>query len=605
MATYTPNYNLYKPSGTDQFDNFLTEFGNNMDTIDQNLGGGGGSSTLAGLSDVSLTTPVTGDALIYDGAEWANSPLADVATSGDYADLINTPTIPTNTSDLNNDSGFLTSSDISAVGLSGDYSDLLNAPSLATVATSGDYGDLLNKPTIPTVNDGTLTIQQNGTTVGTFTANQSGNTTINLTGGSGSKHTIVNESGTALADEPNLQFTDGLTATDDSVNTKTKVGINTTFTEASTRANIASGDSFSTILGKIKKFFTDLKTVAFTGSYNDLSDKPTIPDISTKVSKSGDDMTGALTMKGQDINLGTASSSSNDSADLVWQYGNGNEKARIWADDTYTSGVGLNYRVNKSDGTQLYAGRLATMGEVDGKVSKSGDTMTGALTINRSSDVQAVFSRNNTGTSTAITSIDIGNNVADGTAGSTYGRIRLFGKRAYRTNITASASTANRDIEFPNASGTVALTSDVDAKVSKSGDTVSGTLHVSELAVDRGSHAVVLDSPSGLTSDVYVTLPDTTGVIAIDGTPQPTKCPRVESKNLNNSSSIHDGVSMAKFTECGPSCTNLPDASWYFIMSFDSADSNYGAQLAIGMTTDYCWVRRKDGGGWRSWIRLV
>ena len=38
-----------------------------------------------------------------------------------------------------------------------------------------------NKPTIPTVNDGTLTIQQNGVTVDTFTANQSGNTTVNIT----------------------------------------------------------------------------------------------------------------------------------------------------------------------------------------------------------------------------------------------------------------------------------------------------------------------------------------------------------------------------------------------------------------------------------------
>lgn len=43
MATYTPNYNLCKPEGTDDFDSFLSEFGNNMDTIDANLGGGGGS----------------------------------------------------------------------------------------------------------------------------------------------------------------------------------------------------------------------------------------------------------------------------------------------------------------------------------------------------------------------------------------------------------------------------------------------------------------------------------------------------------------------------------------------------------------------------------
>ena len=56
-----------------------------------------------------------------------------------------------------------------------------NKPNLATVATSGSYNDLSNKPTIPTVNNGTLTIKQNGVRVGTFTANQSGDTTIELT----------------------------------------------------------------------------------------------------------------------------------------------------------------------------------------------------------------------------------------------------------------------------------------------------------------------------------------------------------------------------------------------------------------------------------------
>lgn len=49
------------------------------------------------------------------------------------------------------------------------------------------------------------------------------------------------------------------------------------FSYASSRANIESGEKASTIFGKIGKFFKDLKTVAFTGSYNDLSDKPTVP----------------------------------------------------------------------------------------------------------------------------------------------------------------------------------------------------------------------------------------------------------------------------------------------------------------------------------------
>ena len=48
-----------------------------------------------------------------------------------------------------------------------------------------------------------------------------------------------------------------------------------TFAESGTRSNIASGEKLSTLFGKIKKFFADLKTVAFTGSYTDLSNKPT------------------------------------------------------------------------------------------------------------------------------------------------------------------------------------------------------------------------------------------------------------------------------------------------------------------------------------------
>ena len=49
------------------------------------------------------------------------------------------------------------------------------------------------------------------------------------------------------------------------------------FNTASERKNLASGESHTTLFGKIAKWFADLKTVAFSGSYNDLSNKPTIP----------------------------------------------------------------------------------------------------------------------------------------------------------------------------------------------------------------------------------------------------------------------------------------------------------------------------------------
>lgn len=55
--------------------------------------------------------------------------------------------------------------------------------------------------------------------------------------------------------------------------------VTVTFTQASERNNVATGDKLSAILGKIAKFFGDLKTVAFTGKYSDLTGLPTIPTV--------------------------------------------------------------------------------------------------------------------------------------------------------------------------------------------------------------------------------------------------------------------------------------------------------------------------------------
>ncbi len=51
------------------------------------------------------------------------------------------------------------------------------------------------------------------------------------------------------------------------------------FTQAATRANITTKEKLSVIFGKIAKYFSDLKTVAFTGSYTDLTNKPSIPSM--------------------------------------------------------------------------------------------------------------------------------------------------------------------------------------------------------------------------------------------------------------------------------------------------------------------------------------
>ena len=51
------------------------------------------------------------------------------------------------------------------------------------------------------------------------------------------------------------------------------------FSAASTRTNLTTGEKLSISLGKIKRWLTDLKEVAFSGNYNDLNDKPSIPSV--------------------------------------------------------------------------------------------------------------------------------------------------------------------------------------------------------------------------------------------------------------------------------------------------------------------------------------
>ena len=91
---------------------------------------------------------------------------------------VNVP-VPTKVSDLTNDSGYITGISSTMVVSALGYTPV-NPSSLATVATSGSYNDLSNKPTIPTVNNATLTIKRNGTSVGTFTANASTDKAIDI-----------------------------------------------------------------------------------------------------------------------------------------------------------------------------------------------------------------------------------------------------------------------------------------------------------------------------------------------------------------------------------------------------------------------------------------
>ena len=140
----------------------------------------------SGLAITNGVLSTTGGG-VADAVEWSNvlNKPSDVSYWTNDAGYITSAALPTKTSDLINDSGFLTSytetdpiySASPAAGITAADISSWNAKS----DFSGSYNDLTDKPTIPTVNNATLTIQRNNTNVGTFTANASSDKTINIT----------------------------------------------------------------------------------------------------------------------------------------------------------------------------------------------------------------------------------------------------------------------------------------------------------------------------------------------------------------------------------------------------------------------------------------
>lgn len=192
-----------------------------------------------------------------------------------------------------------------------------DSSSLASVATSGLYSDLTGAPTIPTVYNGELTITQNGTNVGTFTANASSNTTIALTdttysaftgatsqdagasglvpapsAGDGNK--VLSGAGTWVAVSSGGSYSAGNGINIDSNNAisidtavvaeVSDIPTNTsdltndgsdgtsTYVEADDLATVATSGSYSDLSGT-----PNLATVATSGSYTDLTNTPSIP----------------------------------------------------------------------------------------------------------------------------------------------------------------------------------------------------------------------------------------------------------------------------------------------------------------------------------------
>ena len=120
----------------------------------------GEPDTITGVKGNKETTYRTGN---------VNLTPADIGALPDTTEI---PVVPTNISAFYNDAGYLTQHQ--------SLTDYPKKTDLANVATSGSYNDLSDTPTIPSVGNGTLTIQKNDTSVGTFTANATTNKTINI-----------------------------------------------------------------------------------------------------------------------------------------------------------------------------------------------------------------------------------------------------------------------------------------------------------------------------------------------------------------------------------------------------------------------------------------
>lgn len=172
------------------------------------------------ISATQPTVPTKTSDLTNDGSDGTSTyveadQLATVATSGSYNDLSNRPTVP----EIKRRTNATTVIDISPLYVAGDgtttypmalkthgddragsfaYININEPTNSITEAYAGGYvwdmdEDWWRKmsevrlalysdiPTVPTVNNATLTIQKNGTTVNTFTANASSNVTANIT----------------------------------------------------------------------------------------------------------------------------------------------------------------------------------------------------------------------------------------------------------------------------------------------------------------------------------------------------------------------------------------------------------------------------------------
>lgn len=129
------------------------------------------------LNGVSAITGTTTQSLWMTNASLRIKPDWNAAAGSD-AEILNKPTIPT----VNNGTLTIQKNGSNVATFSANQSTAATANIEVPTKTSDLNNDagFITAASLPTVNDGTLTIQRNKVQLGQFTANQSGNTTINM-----------------------------------------------------------------------------------------------------------------------------------------------------------------------------------------------------------------------------------------------------------------------------------------------------------------------------------------------------------------------------------------------------------------------------------------
>lgn len=326
MATYTSNYGWAKPSGSDNVD--ISVLNNNLDDQDStihdaflNMAPPFSESSTYAVDDIVLYgtglykchTAVVTPGSWTGSTNWQVYKLSEGGSGGgggtsDYNPLTNKPQINGVTligNKTTNDLG-ITASGVGAIpstdkGANGgvaelDSNGLVPASQLPSYVDDTIEGYLYNDKWYSDSQHTHEITGESGKIYVELATNKtyrwSGSTFVEISAslalGETSSTAYRGDRGkTAYDHSQTTGNPHGTTAADVGLSNVPNVSTNDqepTFTEATTRNNIASGEKLSVILGKIQKFFNDLKTVAFSGSYADLTNKPTIPTTAGDIS---------------------------------------------------------------------------------------------------------------------------------------------------------------------------------------------------------------------------------------------------------------------------------------------------------------------------------